>query len=131
MCPPVHAEWGVCLLLEQVVCLTGTQQTAVCDESCRVGGEGGAGTEREVRGAYDGGGGVIWTNGELDQELDFNLCWNLPAVRETSVLCTAHLSPLPLPLPPSPLSLLLPAACLVLDGWRRQELQVGFERRGQ
>ena len=31
------------------------------------GDEGGAGTEREVRGAYDGGGGgVIWTNGELD-----------------------------------------------------------------
>ena len=90
---------------------------------------GGAGTDREVRGAYDGGGGggVIWT----DQELDFNLCWNLPAVCETSVLCTAHLSPLPLPLPPSPLSLLLPAACLVLDGWRRQELQVGFERRGR
>ena len=27
-------------------------------------------------------------------------------------------------LPPSP----LPAACLVLDGWRRQELQVGSDR---
>ena len=33
------------------------------------GDEGGAGTEREVRGAYDGGGGVIWTN----EELDFNI----------------------------------------------------------
>ena len=40
VCPPGHAEWGVCLLLEQVVCLTGTGQTAVCDESCRVGGPG-------------------------------------------------------------------------------------------
>ena len=36
---------------------------------------------------------------------------------------TSHLFPLPLPHPPShPCSLLLPAACLVLDGWRRQEL---------
>ena len=72
MCPPVHAEWGVCLLLEQVVCLAGTRQTTVCDESCRVGGRGwgGVGTEREVRGAYDGEGVVIWTNGDLD----FNLC---------------------------------------------------------
>ena len=32
--------------------------------------------------------------------------------------------------PPS-LPLLLPAACLVLDGWRRQELQVGFDRKGR
>ena len=40
MCAPGHAEWGVCLLLEQVVGLTDTQQTAVCDESCRVGGPG-------------------------------------------------------------------------------------------
>ena len=36
MCAPGHAEWGVCLLLEQVVGLTDTRQTAVCDESCRV-----------------------------------------------------------------------------------------------
>ena len=34
------------------------------------GDEGGAGTEKEVRGAYDGEGVVIWTNGELD----FNMC---------------------------------------------------------
>ena len=40
MCAPGHGEWGVCLLLEQVVGLTDTQQTAVCDESCRVGGPG-------------------------------------------------------------------------------------------
>ena len=26
MCPPGHAEWGVCLLLEQVVGLTNTRQ---------------------------------------------------------------------------------------------------------
>ena len=50
MCAPGHAEWGVCLLLEQVVGLTDTRQTAVCDESCRVGGPGGAGIEQEVRG---------------------------------------------------------------------------------
>ena len=31
------------------------------------GDEGGAGTEREVRGAYDGEGGVIWTDQELDE----------------------------------------------------------------
>ena len=37
MCASGHAEWGVCLLLEQVVGLTDTRQTAVCDESCRVG----------------------------------------------------------------------------------------------
>ena len=52
MCPPGHAEWGVCLLLEQVVCLTGTRQMAVCDESCRVGGPGwggvGGGGQREL-----------------------------------------------------------------------------------
>ena len=30
-------------------------------------------------------------------------------------------------LPPPPP---LPAACLVLDGWRRQELQVGSDRKG-
>ena len=47
--------------------------------------EGGAGTEREVRGAYDGGGRVIWTNGELD----VNLCWNLQAVWETSSLSSS------------------------------------------
>ena len=40
MCAPGHAEWGVCLLLEQVVGLTDIRQTAVCDESCRVGGPG-------------------------------------------------------------------------------------------
>ena len=40
MCAPDHAEWGVCLLLEQVVGLTDTLQTAVCDESCRVDGPG-------------------------------------------------------------------------------------------
>ena len=44
MCPPGHAEWGVCLLLEQVVGLTNTRQMAVCDEGlvcppCKVHGE--------------------------------------------------------------------------------------------
>ena len=42
--------------------------------------------------------------------------------------CTSHLFPLPLPHPLSlPCSLLLPAACLVLDGWRRQELALKEE----
>ena len=73
------------------------------------GDEGGAGTEREVRGAYDGGGGgVIWT----DQELDFNLCWNLPAVCETSVLCMSNFSPLPSL--SSSLSYLSSASCSLL-----------------
>ena len=40
MCAPGHAEWSVCLLLEIVVGLTNTRQTAVCDVSCRVGGPG-------------------------------------------------------------------------------------------
>ena len=40
MCASGHVEWGVCLLLEQVVGLTDTWQTAVCDESCRVGRPG-------------------------------------------------------------------------------------------
>ena len=40
MCASGHAEWGVCLLLKQVVGLTDTRQMAVCDESCRVGGPG-------------------------------------------------------------------------------------------
>ena len=88
------------------------------------GDESGAGTEREVRAAYDGEGGVIWTN----RELDVNIVLESTSVCENSVLCTSQLS---LFLPPSPLSLLLHAACLVLDGWRRQELQVGFERRGR
>ena len=52
MCAPGHAEWGVCLLLEQVVGLTDTRQTAVCDESCRVGGPG----CKRSEGACDRGG---------------------------------------------------------------------------
>ena len=52
--PPGHDEWGVCLLLEQVVCLIITRQTAVCDESCRVGRPGWGESEQEVREARDG-----------------------------------------------------------------------------
>ena len=56
MCPPGHAEWGVCLLLEQVAGLTNTRQTAVCDESCRVGGPGwGRDRTRGQRGFVTGG----------------------------------------------------------------------------
>ena len=40
MCAPGHAEWGVCLLLKQVVGRTDTRQMAVYDESCRVGEPG-------------------------------------------------------------------------------------------
>ena len=63
MCAPGHAEWGVCLLLEQVVGLTDTRQTAVCDESCRVGGPGwGRDRARGQRGLVTGGGrGGIWS----------------------------------------------------------------------
>ena len=58
MCAPGHAEWGVCLLLEQVVGLTDTRQTAVCDESCRVGGPGwGRDRARGQRGLMTGGEG--------------------------------------------------------------------------
>ena len=61
MCAPGHAEWGVCLLLKQVVGLTDTRQTAVCDESCRVGGPGwGRDRARGQRGLVTGGGG-IWS----------------------------------------------------------------------
>ena len=61
MCVPGHAEWGVCLLLEQVVGLTNTRQTAVCDESCRVGGPGwDRDRARGQRGLVTGGGG-IWS----------------------------------------------------------------------
>ena len=57
MCAPGHAEWGVCLLLEQVVGLTDTRQTAVCDESCRVGGPGwGRDRARGQRGLVTGEG---------------------------------------------------------------------------
>ena len=57
MCAPGHAEWGVCLLLEQVVGLTNTQQTAVCDESCRVDGPGWGGDRaRGQRGLVTGKG---------------------------------------------------------------------------
>ena len=57
MCPPGHAEVGVCLLLEQVVDLTDTRQTAVCDESCRVGGPGWGGDRaRGQRGLVTGEG---------------------------------------------------------------------------
>ena len=62
MCAPGHAEWSVCLLLEQVVGLTDTRQTAVCDESCRVGGPGWGGDRaRGQRGLVTGGGG-LWRN---------------------------------------------------------------------
>ena len=54
MCPPGHAEWGVCLL-EQVVGLTDTRQTTVCDESCRVG----RGQSKRSEGACDSG--EIWS----------------------------------------------------------------------
>ena len=58
MCAPGHAEWGVCLLLEQVVGLTDTRQTAVCDESCRVGGPGWGGDRaRDQRGLVTRGEG--------------------------------------------------------------------------
>ena len=56
MCAPGHAEWGVCLLLEQVVGLTNTRQMAVCDESCRVGRPGWGGDRaRGQRGLVTGG----------------------------------------------------------------------------
>ena len=56
MCAPGHVEWGVCLLLEQVVGLTDARQTAVCDESCRVGGPGWGGDRaRGQMGACDRG----------------------------------------------------------------------------
>ena len=56
MCPPGHAGWGVCLLLEQVVGLIDTRQTEVCDESCRVGGPGwGRDRARGQRGLVTGG----------------------------------------------------------------------------
>ena len=62
MCAPGHAEWGVCLLLEQVVSLTDTRQTAVCDESCRVGGPGwGRVRARGQMGFVTGGRGGIWS----------------------------------------------------------------------
>ena len=61
MCARGHAEWGVCLLLEQVVSLTDTRQTAVCDESCRVGGPGwGRDRARGQMGLVTRGGG-IWS----------------------------------------------------------------------
>ena len=57
VCAPGHAEWGVCLLLEQVAGLTDTRQTAVCDESCRVGGPGwGRDRARGQRGLVTGEG---------------------------------------------------------------------------
>ena len=109
MCAPDRAEWGVCLLLEQVVGLTDTWQMAVCDESCRVGGPGWGGDRaRGQRGLVTGGG--IWRIGlQLVVETTDNGC-------ETP--------PFPPFFPPPPP---LPAACLVLDGWRRQELQVGSD----
>ena len=66
MCAPGHAEWGVCLLLEQVVGLTDTWQMAVCDESCRVGGPGWGGDRaRGQRGLVTGEGrdmeGRVWS----------------------------------------------------------------------
>ena len=67
VCAPGHAEWGVCLLLEQVVGLTDTRQTEVCDESCRVGGPGWGGDRaRGQKGLWQGGGGGIWTHWVLD-----------------------------------------------------------------
>ena len=60
MCAPGHAEWGVGPLLKQVVGLTNTKQTAVCDESCRVGGPGwGRDRARGQRGLVTVGG--IWS----------------------------------------------------------------------
>ena len=66
MCAPGHAEWGVCLLLEQVVSLIDTRQTTVCDESCRVGGPGwGRDRARGQRGLMTGEGrdmeGRVWS----------------------------------------------------------------------
>ena len=48
MCAPGHAEWGVCLLLEQVVDLTDTRQLVMRAADWM--DKGGAGTEQEVRG---------------------------------------------------------------------------------
>ena len=68
MCAPGYAEWGVCFLLKQVVGLTNTRQTAVCDESCRVGGPGWGGDRaRGWRGL------VTWGEGYGAIGLDSNL----------------------------------------------------------
>ena len=119
MCPPGHAEWGVCLLLEQVVCLTGTRQTAVCNESCRVGGPGWGGVR-----AGGQRGHVTRKGGDVEQlGIGYQVVVeSIDSECENSVLCYI------LSLPPP---LLLSAACLVLDGWSRQELHVGFGRKGQ
>ena len=56
MCATGHAESGVCLLLEQVIGFTATRHTAVCVESCRVGGSGrGRDRARGQRGLVTGG----------------------------------------------------------------------------
>ena len=84
------------------------------------------GTEQEVKGAYDGGGG------DMDQwRIEFQCCVE---IYQQCVKLMCYVRPIsfsPSSSSPPPLSLLLPAACLVLDGWRRQELQAGFERRGR
>ena len=48
MCPPGHAEWGDCLLLEQVVGLMNTRQFVM--RAAEWVDQGGAETEQEVRG---------------------------------------------------------------------------------
>ena len=96
--------------------------------------QGGVGTEQEVRGTCDSGRegyGPIedWTLmiGHVVESANSVTLPQLPFLSLSPSLS------LPLLLPPSlpPSWLPLPAACLVLDGWRRLELQVGFDRKGQ
>ena len=117
MCAPGHAEWGVCLLLEQVVHLTDTRQTAVCDESCRVGGPGWVGDRaRGQRGRV--------TGEERDIE---QLRTGLQLVAETTDNgCEIHPF-LPSSLSPS-LPFLQPAWFLMAGGDSRR---FKFDRKGQ
>ena len=118
MCAPGHAEWDVCLPLGQVVSLTDTRQTEVCDESCKVYRSGWGRDRARGQRACDSGGVVYgaienWTSKDLT-------CGKI------CTLCYVTSTPFPSLSPPP-----LPAACLVLDGWRRAELQVGSDRKDE
>ena len=126
MCPPAHAEWVFALSWSKWSASPALSRRQFVMRAAEWGDEGGARTEQVVRGAYDGEGGS-----DMDQWRIGFQCFVGIYQQCVRLLCYVRpISPLSFFLFPSPLSLLLSVACLVLDGWSRQELQVGFERRG-
>ena len=109
MCPPVHLSGVFAFSWSKWSASPALGRRQFVMRAAEWGDEGGAGTEKEVRGAYDGGGG----GGESDMDqwrIGFQCCVGIyqQCVRLLCYVCPiSHLSPLSLP----PSSSLSSASC--------------------